>query len=279
MQQSRFELKYLMKEETALRIRDFVQCYLDFDEYSVGKPDNSYEVHSIYLDSDDLQTYWWTINGNRNRFKLRVRFYDDRPESPVFFELKRRHNACILKQRGAVRRDVAALLLSGHVPELGHVIAKSARQYTALQTFCEQMERLQASPKVHIAYLREAYVSSDDQQRVTFDRRVLAHDNLGFHLHTRMARPVLNFAGWTILELKFTNRFPKWFRELIEVFDLMQCGAAKYVESVQNLGTRRLQATVPVVNEAVGAWAGNGENLCAAWAPTALAGISSHDAD
>jgi len=38
MQQSRFELKYLITEEMALKVRDFVRCYLDFDEYSVGKP-------------------------------------------------------------------------------------------------------------------------------------------------------------------------------------------------------------------------------------------------
>lgn len=265
MQQSRFELKYLMKEDTALRLRDFVQSYLEFDEYSVGKPNNSYEVHSVYLDSDDLKTYWWTINGNRNRFKLRLRFYDDRPDSPVFFEVKRRHNHCILKQRGAVRREAVPRLLSGHIPELSHVLAKSPKQFVALLNFCDLMGRLQASPKVHIAYLREAYVSSDDQQRVTFDRRVLSAENLGFDLHTRLSQPGLSFAGWTILELKFTNRFPNWFREMIEVFGLMQCGAAKYVESVQSLGSRRLQACLPVVGEALDGAVAQGHRP--AWVP------------
>ena len=41
MQKSRFELKYLIPEETALLVRDFVRSYLDFDEYSVGKPNYS----------------------------------------------------------------------------------------------------------------------------------------------------------------------------------------------------------------------------------------------
>jgi len=85
MQQQRFELKYLITEDMALRVRDFVRCYLGMDEYSVGKPNYSYPVHSLYLDSDDLKLYWDTINGNKNRFKLRLRYYDSGPKSPVFF--------------------------------------------------------------------------------------------------------------------------------------------------------------------------------------------------
>jgi len=101
MQQQRFELKYLITEKVALRIRDFVSSYLEIDEYGASKPNLSYPVHSLYLDSNDLKTYHQTLNGTRNRFKLRLRFYDDRPETPIFFEIKRRVNNCIQKQRGA----------------------------------------------------------------------------------------------------------------------------------------------------------------------------------
>src|SRR5213594_4241209 len=111
MQKQRFELKYLVNEETALMVRDFVRSYLDFDEYSVGKPNYSYPVHSLYVDSDDLKLYWATINGDKNRFKLRLRFYNNHPDTPVFFEIKRRLNGCILKQRGGVRKDAVPWLL------------------------------------------------------------------------------------------------------------------------------------------------------------------------
>ena len=33
-----------------------------------------------------------------------------------------------------------------------------------------------------------------------------------------------------------TNRFPDWFKELVRVFGLMQCGAAKYVDGVTLVG-------------------------------------------
>jgi len=56
-----------------------------------------------------------TINGIKNRYKLRLRYYDTNAKSPVFFEIKRRMNNCILKQRGGVRQEFVAYLLSGHL--------------------------------------------------------------------------------------------------------------------------------------------------------------------
>ena len=43
-----------------------------------------------------------------------------------------------------------------------------------------------------------------------------------------------------VLELKSTNRFPDWFRELVRVFGLRQCGAAKYADGVALQGEYRL---------------------------------------
>jgi hypothetical protein len=249
MQQSRFELKYIITQETALRVRDFVRCYLDFDEYSVGKADFSYPVHSLYLDSDKLNLYWGTINGEKNRFKLRLRYYDTNAKSPVFFEIKRRMNNCIMKQRGGVRQEFVPYLLSGHMPREEHMLSKAPKQLVALQRFCELMAQIHAKPKVHIYYMREAYVSSDDQVRVTIDRNVYGEENLSPTIKTAMKDPVLSFANTVILELKFTNRFPNWFRDLVRMAHVMQCGAAKYVESIQGLGANRVGADHPVVEE------------------------------
>jgi SPX domain protein involved in polyphosphate accumulation len=249
MQKQRFELKYIIDEETALKVRDFVTCYLEMDEYSVGRANFSYEVHSLYVDSDDLRLYWETINGNKNRYKLRLRYYSTNPDAPVFFEIKRRMNNCIMKQRGGVRHDAIGLLLNGHLPEERHVLAKSPKNLVAVQNFCHLLHDIQGKPRVHIAYLREAYLSSDDTVRVTMDREIKAEENLQSSIKTHMNRPAHSFQRQVILELKFTNRHPNWFRELVRVFNVMQCGAAKYVSSIERLGSQRLGATTPVMNE------------------------------
>jgi hypothetical protein len=237
MQQQRFELKYLITDGVALRIRDFVGSYLEIDEYGASKPNLSYPVHSLYLDSNDLKIYHQTINGTRNRYKLRLRFYDDRPETPIFFEIKRRANNCILKQRCAVRRGAVTWLLAGHLPEPGHLISQEPKQLVALQRFTLLANHLHAKPKAHVAYIREAWVSPHDNSvRVTLDRAMTCEPRFSSAASTRLENPVYTYGKNVILELKFTDRFPDWFRELVRVFDLMQYSAAKYAEGVTLLG-------------------------------------------
>ena len=249
MQAQRFELKYLITEEQALMVRDFVRSYLEMDEFSVGRPNYSYPVHSLYLDSGNLKTYWATINGDKNRYKLRLRYYSTNADSPVFFEIKRRVNNCIMKQRGGVRQGAVRMLLTGHYPELDHLISKAPKGLVAVQRFVQLCGEIGAGPKVHIAYEREAYVSDNDQVRVTIDRNVRAQPNLDYSITTNMANPHPSFVGQVILELKFTNRFPDWFKELVRIFGVMQCGAAKYVESIQACGGKQLRSTYAVIAE------------------------------
>ena len=237
LQLQRYELKYLIPESVALRVRDFVRSYLEIDEFGATLPNFSYPVHSLYLDSDKLTLYRNTINGDKNRYKLRLRYYEDRQDAPVFFEIKRRLNNIILKQRGGVRRESVPSLLQGQLPPPGALISKDPRQYAALQNFCRLMQSVQAAPKAHIFYMREAWISPyDNSVRVTLDRQVLADAEPSARLTETMDRPVLLFKNLVILELKFTNRFPDWFRELVRGFDTMQCGAAKYAEGVLYLG-------------------------------------------
>jgi hypothetical protein len=259
LQASRFELKYVITEDVALQIRDYVRSYLELDENGVGKPNYSYPVHSLYMDSEDLKLYWSTINGDKNRYKLRIRFYNNNPETPVFFEIKRRMNNCIMKKRGAVRRESVPFLLDGHMPEPGFLVSKEPKHMFAVQDFCRLMQDIDAKPKVHIGYLREAYVPHDDNSaRLTMDREVRSEPELTARLSTKMIKPILVWGKDIVLELKFTNRFPDWFRQLVQVFGLRQCGAAKYVDGVALQGEYKLKKNAAMMYEFDNAWAGKG---------------------
>jgi hypothetical protein len=241
LQPQRFELKYLVNEDVALAMRDFVRSYLVPDEFASKSPTLSYPNHSVYLDSDDLRMYWDVINGNKNRYKLRLRFYDDNAAAPVFFEIKRRSDNAILKERGAVRRDFVATLLAGQLPEPGHLVSSNPKHLTALQNFCRLMHECHAHPKTHVCYKREAWMSVEDNSvRVTFDREVYSCPHTEPVITTQMRDSVKPWGEQVILELKFTGRFPNWFFEMVRLFNVMQCGVAKYAEGVAVLGEERL---------------------------------------
>jgi VTC domain len=241
LQPQRFELKYLVTEDVALAMRDFVRSYLVPDEFASKSSDFSYPNHSLYLDSDDLRIYWDVVNGNKNRYKLRLRYYDDNPAAPVFFEIKRRSDNAILKERGAVRRQFVAGLLAGQLPEPGHLVSNHPKHLTALQHFCRLMHDSAAKPKTHVCYMREAWMSAaDNSVRVTFDREVCSAPHTEPVVTTHMENPVMPWDKLVILELKFTTRFPNWFFEMVRLFNAMQCGVAKYAEGVALLGEEQL---------------------------------------
>jgi hypothetical protein len=243
VQAQRFELKYRVSESAAAQIRDFVGSYLEHDEYSLPRPDHTYFNHSLYLDSEDLRLHWDVINSVKNRYKLRLRFYDNDPESPVFFEIKRRINDAIVKQRCPVRREAVKSLLSGQLPAPEDLRSTRPEALAAIQQFFRLMLDLSATPKMHIAYRREAWEGGEGNSvRVTLDREVCGTPQFTADLTTRIDGGIRPFANQVILELKFTARYPVWFRDLVESFDAMQCGCAKYADSVVLLGEDRLGA-------------------------------------
>ncbi|MGB0686064.1 MAG: VTC domain-containing protein, partial [Planctomycetota bacterium] len=110
---SRFECKYLVTEEMATEIRRHVAPFVHPDYFTERSPGNRYPVHSLYLDTPRLELYETTCQGMKNRFKLRIRGYDGKPDSPLFAEVKRKADRVILKRRALISRDDAMALLRG----------------------------------------------------------------------------------------------------------------------------------------------------------------------
>ena len=233
LQTSRFEYKYLVSEEQAVQIRHFVNSYLEADRYTAGREGLGYAVHSLYFDSPDLMTCWATVEGKKNRFKLRVRFYDDRPESPLFLEIKRRDNQVISKQRAAVKRSCADRLLAGQWLQRTDLYIDDERNFRALYNFCELCQKIQARPTAYTSYLREAYeAATDNHARVTFDRQLRAGPYRGSIDISQLEQWAMPNILGVVLELKFTDRYPEWMQMLVESFDLTRTSMPKYVECV-----------------------------------------------
>ncbi len=238
MQTNRFELKYVIDEQRACAVREYISPYLDPDEHARGKPGCSYPVYSLYMDAPTLVLYRQTTHGLKNRFKLRIRFYDDDYTSPAFLEIKRRLSGVICKERAALRREGVEILLSGGRPDMSHLVQSSGNRDAegALDRFCSLCDELGAVGVTYVGYMREAYVQpNSDNLRVTFDRQLRGQEydiREGLAVPTRGVSP--NVDG-VILELKFVDRFPGWMREMVWALDLDRCSMAKYVHCVEAL--------------------------------------------
>jgi SPX domain protein involved in polyphosphate accumulation len=233
-QVNRFELKYVVNEGYIPGIREFLRGYLELDEYARPELANNYLIHSLYLDSPGLALCMATMHGHKNRFKLRIRFYDECPENPVFFEIKQRLNDIIHKERVMVRRDAVLRLLTHNWPEPSDLVRPDPDDFAKLTRFCSLRNVLEADGRVFVSYLREAYVSPfDDQIRVTFDHQLHASQYDGvleiLPINTWLQPPIEG----VVLELKFCDRFPMWMHDLVQEFNLERTVMAKYVACVE----------------------------------------------
>jgi len=218
----RYELRFLIPPEKALRVRDFVREYLDLDEHSVGNPDFSYPVHTLHLDSTEWKLYWRAVRGDQDRWKLRLRYYSSHPDSPVFCEIKHQMTDVITKYRGGVRPEAVNILLGGCLPEPRHYLSHNPTAAMAVERFVTMMVEMNARPRLHLFCLREAYVSGDGNTRVTLDRRMRVNEvpDDSTLPPTSTDQPLMCENHHVILVLRFTERFPDWYRELVRVFEL-----------------------------------------------------------
>jgi hypothetical protein len=246
LQASRYELKYLISESAARFAKDYVLTYLEPDEHTRPEHKHGYPVKSLYLDTRDLKLYRQTVRGVKNRFKLRIRFYDDNPDHPAFLEIKQRQTEVIRKQRAAVRREAVARFLQGYNLTADDLMYDNAdehqqvKSFNAMQTFFELTNQISADGSLYVCYHREAFVSKrNNSLRVTFDRGVHGcpfERNNGLFVPRRGVNTTIR---GVILEVKFTNQYPGWINEMVQHFELQRRSVPKYIECIDAAYYRR----------------------------------------
>ena len=229
----RYEIKYHVTETQAAAIAEFIRPFVQLDRYCKLQPTRDYPVVSLYLDSGDLRLCRESLTGHKNRFKLRIRSYTDEPEYPRFFEIKRRMNTTIIKNRARVMDPDVKTLLAG--------LSLPPQSYTADMDTINQFQlyagNIRAKPSVLVRYMRQAYEGNEHNRvRITFDR------DLEYNV-TKVAEVRLGGGGWqrnpftiggVILEIKFTDRYPAWLARLVRQFNLRARSISKYASSLQN---------------------------------------------
>ncbi len=240
LQELRVEAKYLLSHDQARQLRPLLRRRLALDAHGAAHPDAGYDVHSVYLDSNRLHTYWAALKKEKDRAKLRIRFYDDDHAAPAYVEVKTREGGQTIKRRCPVRRDQLGAVIAGRVP--GPLASETAPEghSRALQHFIGKLLKLDAGPKLHIAYRREAYVSKNSNAvRVTLDRDVRSEPVTALRLTTAMRNPQPLCGNNVVLEVKVTGPMPPWLRQLVAGLSSPHRRFAKYVFSVQQHGLHR----------------------------------------
>jgi hypothetical protein len=240
----RLELKYVIDEGTAGRVRRAIEPYCTPDAHnrSAGSTAPGYPVRSLYLDTPSLAFHHAKARGEPERFKLRMRRY--RGLEAVSQELKRRSSDVVEKTR--------VLFCPDELRDAAHGLAKPLEDTPEARRLAARFARLTlstgAEPSLLVRYDREAYSSEvDTYARVTFDRNIEfqrtaawslddapgAWESLEMHARADVQRPMV------VLELKCTTSVPAWLVDVIRQHELRRDSVSKY--SLGIYLTRRIE--------------------------------------
>lgn len=232
----RYECKYLVTETVAKAVAAAVLPFVVPDEHARRRPGHTYPICSLYLDSVRHALAHETVEGQLDRFKLRIRAYSDEATAPVFLEIKRRRNQVVHKSRCRMpRQALPALLAAGGA--IAPPAAATAAEARAFGEFVRLMLETAAVPTLLVRYDREAYVGgADPEARVTFDRRLVAARTPRAEVRLHGADFQSVETGMVVLELKFNRRCPAWLDAIVHGQGLQRRSFSKYARCLAATG-------------------------------------------
>lgn len=225
----RFEFKFWAPQERVSQVLTLLDGVMQEDE--VAKQSGTSQVNtSLYLDSRRFVFLEQHLAGLADRIKLRVRYYGLAPKGPCFFEIKRRQNMVVMKQRAVVTLDQTRALLG----DLTRPAPAEHADNVALQHFQYLALRCQAEPKLLVRAQRAAYRSVDPavDVRLTIDRDVQWQPPPRADPLTPNPdswRAVSGNEGRALVEVKFREARPWWLGVLARQLAPWRVSFSKYV--------------------------------------------------
>lgn len=227
---SRKELKYLVSEVEAARMRRALEAVLAPDAHNRG---SGYLVRSLYFDTPFDRDFEEKVDGYDSRRKIRLRVYGAEAETAKL-ELKEKAGTAQRKRSLTLHREEAQRLIGGDCGFLLERPEETARRLYTMMTL--QGYR----PKCIVEYDRTAYTRKTNDIRITFDRRLRATEaDLALFSPSLTLYPVAD-PSETTMEVKYNGFLFTDVKQVIGLADRMQISNSKYcrARSVSKGGRR-----------------------------------------
>ena len=220
MSAMRYELKYEVNEAVLPLLRARLQAVMQPDRHS--GPDGDL-VRSLYLDDLDSSAYRDKLNGNPERSKLRLRYYNG-DESYIVLENKEKLGQMTRKTAQEVSRETALAMVNGDRKRC--LEARGA----VMDQFLARGGTRSLKPRVLVDYRRTAFVHSVSNVRITLDEKVstgLYRTDLFDREAARL--PVLD-PGRAVVEVKFDHFLPDHLNAALRDIPMVRLAVSKYVK-------------------------------------------------
>ena len=215
----RHELKYFINHTDFVVMAQIFSHTLQPDSHA--DINREYWIRSLYFDTVDNHDFYNKMCGTYQRKKIRLRIYDVNQEK-VKLEIKNKVSDYINKDIFLVHREDALELINGNL----EVLLKY------LDPVCHRvyyfMQKNMYRPCTMVEYEREAYISSVEDVRLTFDKNIRYHGtNFDLFSTDIPMNPVFN-ENTVVLEVKFNRFLPDWIKGILRNFSSERYAISKY---------------------------------------------------
>ena len=220
MQYKRYELKYYLNSIQTEILAQQLNKLLKVDPN--GDERGEYRVRSLYFDSPDDECLFQKQSGMLHRKKIRLRTYGDLSSDTVKFEIKHKHGQLVNKESAVVPAEIAQQISNGsyhHLLDFSDPVLDRIYAIFAVRLY---------KPKVIVEYVRQAYLFSAFNVRITLDKHLSTNiTHLDIFSPARFSMPVI-LEGKQILEVKFDGFFPLHLRHLLSSIKKERMAISKY---------------------------------------------------
>ena len=197
----------------------------------------SYEVRSLYFDSNFQHSFLEKRDGIAIRKKLRIRYYPSFSKDSqkfAFIEIKKKFNENVAKSRIYVPLDKALKILNSNHTEAKLFYENASEQdKSTLEEIWFLYKKYNLKPVCVVSYFRQPFMSRVEKTfRLAFDT----------NLKVRKYNLDLNFGGGSknivppnicIMEVKFNNIIPNWAIKIIQNNDCVQYKISKFAAGLE----------------------------------------------
>lgn len=220
MKRFRHELKYFINEQDYHMLRERIATILQQDEHSVSR--EGYLIRSLYFDNVYDHDLIQKNSGIFRRKKFRIRTYNY-SDAVIRLEKKSRQGEYILKSSVAITREEYEQILDW---EYDFLLEKTEPLY---HEFYSYLTGTIMRPRVIVDYVREAYIGSLGNVRVTFDKELsFVTNSVDLFEPNPVSEEVLDYPK-TILEVKYDEFLPDYIRQVLQLHTHQRSAISKYV--------------------------------------------------
>ena len=214
----RFEKKYFLNNLQVEQLKHRLSPLMKLDPILAGK--EFYSIRSLYFDDYNDTCLKQVLNGISERYKYRIRFYNNN-DKYIVLEKKYKINNMTKKLSCEITKEIVDNILKGNVS-----INKDNDKL--LNEFYLMIKTRGFKPVVIIDYDRIPYVYDAGCVRITFDFNLSCSYDFDNLFSDKLFRIPLMEEGKTILEVKYNDFIPDYIRFSLQLNELYRTSYSKY---------------------------------------------------